>query len=501
MKRIAIYLRVSSDEQDVESQRAGVYALAAEKLPGVETVEYVDQGVSAFKNPLPSRPGSGAMLDDIEAGKVAAVVADSQDRLSRGAGLEIQLFLDACKRNDTRVLTVTGGELSLDGDDATFASSLISLAASYTARRESREKSHRSKRGRLALAEQGKHPGGVPAPGYKRGADGVLVADEPLAGMVAELFDLYLTGIGPDELGRRMAGLTGDQRWHRHRVGDVLDSPVYVGKIVNDGIEYQGLHEPLVDAETWSRVRELRAEAKATKRRQTRVQPYPSSILQCGDCGGRLTSHPDKRGNGWLDRRCATCRTSYLAEFIDLTFCTALGLTHALLADKLLDPSVGEEADQGVEQASNELTELRRRMLNLLPLVEDGDDEAVARHRELHAQASAADKRLERLRADSGERRSELERLLSTLDAFVGDGRPAAVKDGIANAWPTASIEQRIALIVSVAEQVEVKPDGRMRVKLRDLAQPFELRIRPLRRYTRESKSLRAVGFGAGAPS
>jgi site-specific DNA recombinase len=501
-RHVALYFRVSSDAQDIASQRAGVYAKAAELFPGVDTVEFTDEGVSAYHNPLPSRPGSGAMLDAVEAGDVLAVVCDSQDRLSRGDEMEMQLFLDACRRNDTRLITVTGGEARLGDEDATFATRLVSMAASYTARREAREKAHRSKRGRVAAAEQGRWPGGPPPPGYHRRSDGILELDD-VAPLVAELFRLFDAGIGVMELARRMEALTGDVRWTRQRVGDALDNPTYIGRILNDGVLYEGLHEPLVDGDLWESVRELRDGAKASNRRQTRVQPFSSSILRCGDCGGPLKPHPDRREHGYLDYECRACRTRHRGEYVELAYIAVLAATHDRLMTQLSDPSVGVRADQDVELTRAELTELRRHMKNLLPLVEDGDKDAIERHRDLQAQAQAAEKAISRMSAETGERRSELEALRDRLEAFAGSG-PAIdtpIESRLIRSWLASPVIERVALVTAVAERVEAFDHGELTVKLRALARPVAVDLRRTSRHSPESKALREVGFGALSPS
>lgn len=505
-RHIAAYFRVSSAGQTIESQRAGVYAKAAELYPGIEVVEYRDEGVSAFHNALDERPGSSSLQAAIEAGEVLAVVIDSQDRLSRGGSLEIQLFLDACARHGTAVHTLTGGELRLTDEESVFVSGLVAHAASYTARKEAREKQHRSKRGRTAAAERGVWPGGSPPPGYDRGKDGRLVPSDDIAPLLTEMFELYMHGLGVMKLARRMKRKTGDDRWIYQRVGDCLDNPVYIGTIRNGGIEYPNSHPPLVDLDTWHQVQEMRDEAKASNRRQTRVQPFSSTILRCGDCGGPLKPKPDKRHHGYLDYFCPDCKTRYAAEYLNLPIAALLSFAHLLLTERLHDPTEGLRQDQEVELAKAELDELRRRMANLVVHIEDAppDDPAALRYRELQAQARDAEKQLRRLQSSDSERRVELEQLRETLDAFAVEPPPGADPEAhvpFLAGWLQASVEQQHALIVATMQRIEVFDHGQMRVKFRHLARPLSSNVERRSRHRGMSKALRVAGFGSKATS
>jgi len=78
--KTALYARVSTSgkDQDTETQLIPLREYARSK--GLETLEYVDEGISGAKS---SRPGLNRMLRDIKHGKVNAVVVTKLDRLGR----------------------------------------------------------------------------------------------------------------------------------------------------------------------------------------------------------------------------------------------------------------------------------------------------------------------------------------------------------------------------------------------------------------------------------
>jgi site-specific DNA recombinase len=496
---VVIYLRVSTDAQDIDSQRRDTYSIAAAMFPGWTTEEIADEGESAYHVPMMNRTGAKHLAALVAAGKVEAVIAQAQDRFSRQEPDEALVFMWLCAKHGTRVVTKVEGERSLDTPQDRFLSGLMTLVSGFRAFEESDNKADRSRRGRVALAQRGLWPGGPTPPGLRRLESGQLEPDE-LAPLIQEVFTLYARGMSVTEIARRMADLTGDATWTRPRIADCLDNIAYIGKILNSEIEYEGLHPALIDLDLWQRVRELRDEAKQSNRRQTRVQPYTSSILRCGECSGPLKSHTDAKNPSWVDYECRPCRLRYRGEFIDRAYLGALAFTHEYLSDRLADPTSGVRNDQEIDFVKAELDELRRRMKNIAPLIEDGNEDALERHRELQAQARKANKQLEQLQATTDDRRSELEALFAALEEIAAD-EAGPVRNRLANGWLSASIEARHRLVVAITERIEAHDRGRLEVKLRALSHSLMPRLSRESRHHADSKALRAVGFGAASPS
>jgi DNA invertase Pin-like site-specific DNA recombinase len=81
MKRVAIYLRVSTSKQDTVNQRRELEAVAARSGWHIERV-YEDAGISGAKG-RDKRPGLDAMLKAVNAKEFDMVAAWSVDRLGR----------------------------------------------------------------------------------------------------------------------------------------------------------------------------------------------------------------------------------------------------------------------------------------------------------------------------------------------------------------------------------------------------------------------------------
>ena len=91
MKRVALYLRVSTDGQSVENQRREL--IAAAKHHGWDVVaEYADEGVSGAKG-RDKRPAFDKMLKAVTRRDVDMIAAWSVDRLGRSLQ-DLVAFLD-----------------------------------------------------------------------------------------------------------------------------------------------------------------------------------------------------------------------------------------------------------------------------------------------------------------------------------------------------------------------------------------------------------------------
>jgi DNA invertase Pin-like site-specific DNA recombinase len=90
MKTVALYLRCSTDRQDVELQRRDLFAYCARHEDWTVT-EYVDIGQSGAKE---SRPALDRMMDDVRHGKVDIVCVWRYDRLGRSLSHLIKCFVE-----------------------------------------------------------------------------------------------------------------------------------------------------------------------------------------------------------------------------------------------------------------------------------------------------------------------------------------------------------------------------------------------------------------------
>lgn len=90
MTRLAIYKRVSTDQQDTASQTYAIDQWLRTRPVPTSIAEYSDHGMSGTRD---DRPQFNAMLADIAAGHIDAVVCYRLDRISRTATTALQLLI------------------------------------------------------------------------------------------------------------------------------------------------------------------------------------------------------------------------------------------------------------------------------------------------------------------------------------------------------------------------------------------------------------------------
>lgn len=94
MKIVALYYRVSTDKQEIASQKSAVERWIAELPPDRQPTKiatYVDEGVSGKTS---NRPAFKKLLDSAYAGKIDTIIVYRLDRFSRDAATAIRLILN-----------------------------------------------------------------------------------------------------------------------------------------------------------------------------------------------------------------------------------------------------------------------------------------------------------------------------------------------------------------------------------------------------------------------
>lgn len=104
MPRVAIYARVSTDEQNVETQLLPLREYA-KTVSEDEVREFVDEGVSGSKT---SRPALDRLMKDVRRKRVSALIVARFDRLSRSV-LHLLQTLEEFRARGVRVVSLAEG--------------------------------------------------------------------------------------------------------------------------------------------------------------------------------------------------------------------------------------------------------------------------------------------------------------------------------------------------------------------------------------------------------
>ncbi len=123
--QVAVYARVSTDEQSVDAQLNDLREYVSHR--GWKNVrEYVDQGVSGSKD---SRPAWNELWDHVQKGKVHVLVVHALDRMGRSLPHLVKIMSTLTERN----ITLVGYRENLDLSTAQgrMMAGLFSVLADY----------------------------------------------------------------------------------------------------------------------------------------------------------------------------------------------------------------------------------------------------------------------------------------------------------------------------------------------------------------------------------
>lgn len=271
------YCRVSTEEQaeegfSIEGQADKLRSYSTLRALGPVTV-ISDPGLSG-KNL--KRPGMQQVLAAVEAGHVSHVLVWRLDRLSRNLG-DLILLADTFGKYGVALHSVSDN-LDLSSASGRIFYHILGSFAQYF--RE--QLSENVKMGNERAIREGRWIN-RPKTGYDL-TEGLLVPNED-ATRVREVFRLRGQGLSYRVIEDR-TGITYST------VRSVLESRVYLGEVLHNGVWSQGSHEPVVSEEEWRAAH--RGLAKG-------VQPSKdvlSGRVRCGLCEKRMAVAQDGRGNG-----------------------------------------------------------------------------------------------------------------------------------------------------------------------------------------------------------
>lgn len=317
IKFVAIYLRLSRDEDDIgietllENHRSILIEHCKKKKWKYEIYEEIASGED------PNRPKLNAMLEKVKNNEYDAVVVRAIDRLSRSRlkSAEIQQIL---AKNRTSIATPQY-TFKWDNLGDTLSLEMLEIFAAH----ELRVTKERFKTGKLGAAKNGYWTDGIPPLGYSKNMDTRKLEPNDQAEHIRFIFNSIVQGKIITHVCNELNGMgiktrTG-KKFSFNSILRIVNNEVYKGTIIsnkilgkhtgirpeNEWVVVENAHEALIDEETWERAKTL-ANANKFSRRRADVKTYPTSkIMYCGNCGRHQTPRYYPR----LDKfYLATCR-------------------------------------------------------------------------------------------------------------------------------------------------------------------------------------------------
>jgi site-specific DNA recombinase len=285
--RVAIYLRISTDEErqpfSLDAQQERLASYVAVQAGWVLARSYRDR----MSGKRLDRPGLQQALHDARTGRYDLLLVFKVDRLARSvSGLaKVLEELDGAG--------VAFRSASEPFDTTTAAGRMMVQMLGVFAEFEREMIVERTRMGLARKAAKGEWTGGTPPFGYEYDVPRrLLMPIEGQAAVVARIFDLYVhRGLGSAAISNLLNdnGQTTGRKasWTPHAVLDILRNPTYGGRLPFNGAVYQAAHTPLVDEATFERAQTVMAERRESWRaRAANASDYLlTSLLRCQRCG------------------------------------------------------------------------------------------------------------------------------------------------------------------------------------------------------------------------
>ena len=287
---------------------------------------FTDDGVSGTRF---DRPGFLAMMEEVEAGRVEAIVIKDMSRLGRDY-LKVGQVMEILRQRGVRLIAINDGVDSLKGDDdfTPFRNIMNEFYARDTSRKI--RSVFKSK------GMSGKHLTGTVIYGYlwdeKREH---WLVDEEAAAVVRHIFALAMEGYGPYQIATKLSeekiempavhlarygeGVNKNKtfadiyRWSASTVVEILKKREYLGHTVNfktrkhfkdkkshyvDESEwtiFENTHEAIIDQETFDNVQRIRGNVRRYPDGWGEAHPL-TGLMYCADCGGKMYVHRTYNG-------------------------------------------------------------------------------------------------------------------------------------------------------------------------------------------------------------
>ena len=362
-----LYIRLSKEDesegpsQSVQNQESLLREFVQQHRLSVYDT-YIDDGWSGTSF---DRPAFQRMIADIEAKKVNMVITKALSRLGRdyimtGHYME-RYFPEHRVRYISLLDGIDTGVDSTANDITPFRAIMNDMYAKDISKKIKSVKRDKQRKGQFI--------GGKPGYGYKMHPTekNKIVIDEEVAPIVRRIFALALSGMSCRNIATLLnqegvptpatyAGLpvarpgpyTG--LWSSERISDMLQNETYIGNMVQgrsvkisykskkclkqnpaNWVVVEGTHEPLVDRETFQKVRML-----VNSRRHTRSRTYDfllKGLIFCHECGYPLTVLNRKNSKG-EDVLYFVCRT--YQRFTKAGVCTCHSIKEKTVTDVVI---------------------------------------------------------------------------------------------------------------------------------------------------------------------
>ena len=323
-----LYERLSRDDNlegesySIGNQKKLLTKMAKEK-GYTNLVHFLDDGISGVTM---DRPGFNDMMEQLAAGKAAAVFVKDLSRLGRNYIEVGRLTEEFFPEHDIRLVAVSDNIDTAEGENE--LAPIRNLFNEWYARDISKKRRISNK-----IKGNAGEPMGPPPYGYKKDPDDPKrwIVDEEAAQVVRRVFRMTLDGYGTEQIatifseekiltpiaywrekGVNRPGkskLRGPYMWNSSTITHILSLQEYCGDILNfktysksyknkkrlandreNWVIFQDVHEPIIERAVFEQVQQKRGKIRKRRTHEGERNMF-SGLLVCADCGHNLHFH------------------------------------------------------------------------------------------------------------------------------------------------------------------------------------------------------------------
>ena len=309
MKRVALYMRVSTQEQaengnslEFQKEKLEAYCKMHEyKIVG----EYVDAGVSGAKF---NRPALDRLKNDVD--KIDVVLIYKLDRLSRSIKDTMTLIEDFFKPNNVDLISLS------ENFDTSQAIGMATVGMLSTFAQLERDTiAQRMIAGKVQSVKNGNYINHAPF-GYVR-KDGKLIKDEKTRECVEFIFEKLLDGYSTTQIAKLLElnnySSLRKGLWHYATINRIGKTPVYAGHTILMNTMVKNTHEGYITDEEQNKIIELLKSRKSCSSKAS-SEKFPSpyrGLINCPTCHRKLACTRQIREKSTTHSyRCVYCQRS-----------------------------------------------------------------------------------------------------------------------------------------------------------------------------------------------
>ena len=323
-----LYERLSRDDNlegesySIGNQKKLLTKVAKEK-GYTNLVHFLDDGISGVTM---DRPGFNDMMEQLAAGKAAAVFVKDLSRLGRNYIEVGRLTEEFFPEHDIRLVAVSDNIDTAEGENE--LAPIRNLFNEWYARDISKKRRISNK-----IKGNAGEPMGPPPYGYKKDPDDPKrwIIDEEAAQVVRRIFRMTVDGYGTEQIATILSEekvltpiaywrekgvnrpgkskLRGPYMWNSSTITHILSLQEYCGDVLNfktysksyknkkrlandreNWVIFQDVHEPIIERAVFEQVQQKRGKIRKRRTHEGERNMF-SGLLVCADCGHNLHFH------------------------------------------------------------------------------------------------------------------------------------------------------------------------------------------------------------------